>query len=137
MQIIYKLNSPVTVDDFASLLRASGLAERRPIDDNECLQGMLNNSNLILTAWHDEKLIGIARCMSDFHYACYLSDLAVDAYYQKHGIGKQLQRQVQKQLGPKCKLILVAAPDADSYYSHIGFEKNTRCWVLEPDEVIR
>lgn len=71
--------------------------------------------------------------MTDFHYACYLSDLAVSGRYQKSGIGKQLQVIAQRQLGPRCKLILIAAPSANSYYEHIGFSNNPRCWVLERD----
>jgi len=62
---------------------------------------------------------------------CYLSDLAVSEQYQKMGIGKQLQIITQEQLGPRCKLILIAAPAANSYYEHIGFSNNPRCWVLE------
>ena len=136
MSIKYKINAPVTTEQFIELLNKSTLAERRPVDDIECLTGMVNNSNLMVSAWDNESLVGIARCMTDFHYACYLSDLAVDKKYQKSGIGKQLQIITQQQLGPKCKLILVAAPDANAYYEHIGFTKNTRCWILNRDEKI-
>ncbi|MBI5376293.1 MAG: GNAT family N-acetyltransferase, partial [Candidatus Schekmanbacteria bacterium] len=89
MSIEYKVNAPVTADQFIELLRESTLGERRPIDDRECMEGMVKNSNLMVTAWNDGKLIGIARSMTDFHYACYLSDLAVHREYQKRGIGKR------------------------------------------------
>lgn len=136
MNIEYKINAPVSVDQFIGLLRESTLGERRPIEDRECMEGMLKNSNLIVTAWQGEELIGIARSMTDFHYACYLSDLAVHMKYQRSGIGKKLQVKTQEQLGPKCKLILVAAPAANSYYEHIGFTNNQRCWVLDRDKNI-
>ena len=126
----------ITLAQFTQLLKSSTLGERRPIDDQECLTGMINNSNLIVSAWHEEKLIGISRCVTDFHYCCYLSDLAVDQDYQNQGIGKGLQIQTQKQLGPKCKLILIAAPAANSYYQQVGFTNNERCWVLNRDETI-
>ena len=131
MSIEYKVNSPLTTDQFIHLLHESTLGERRPVEDRECMEGMIKNSNLVVTAWDSEKLVGIARSMTDFHYACYLSDLAVDKNYHKQGIGKELQNITQKQLGPKCKLILIAAPAANSYYEHIGFTNNQRCWVLE------
>jgi len=136
MDITYKINSDVSVDQFIGLLTASTLAERRPVDDRECIEGMIKNSNLIVTAWDDEKLVGIARSMTDFHYACYLSDLAVDKNYQKNRIGKQLQIITQKQLGPKCKLILIAAPASNTYYEHIGFTNNNRCWILNREQNI-
>lgn len=113
------------------LLTASTLAERRPVDDKECMAGMLQHANLIITAWDGGELVGIARSVTDFHYACYLSDLAVHTSHQRTGIGKALQQLTQQQLGPKCKLILIAAPAAQSYYEHIGFTHNPRCYILE------
>ncbi len=131
MSIVYKINEPISTDQFIALLKSSTLSERRPVDDRACMAGMISNSNLTVSAWDGENLVGISRCMTDFHYACYLSDLAVNETYQKSGIGKELQRLTQHQLGPKCKVILIAAPAANSYYEHIGFTNNARCWVLE------
>jgi ribosomal protein S18 acetylase RimI-like enzyme len=119
------------------LLRESTLGECRPIEDRACMEGMVNNSILMVTAWHGDELIGIARSMTDFHYACYLSDLAVHKKYQRSGIGKKLQVINQEHLGPSCKLILIAAPAANSYYEHIGFTNNQRCWVLDRDKHIK
>ena len=136
MSIEYKINTPVSTDQFIELLRQSTLSERRPIEDRACMEGMVANSNLIVTAWDGEVLIGIARSMTDFHYACYLSDLAVHKKYQRSGIGKKLQIKTQEQLGPNCKLILIAAPAANSYYEHIGFSNNLRCWILDRDKKI-
>ena len=137
MSIEYRVNEPISTDQFISLLTESTLGDRRPIQDRECMEGMISNSNLVVSAWDGFRLIGIARCMTDFHYACYLSDLAVSRSYQKQGVGKQLQSIAQKQLGPRCKLILIAAPDANSYYDHIGYTNNVRCWVLEGGSAIR
>lgn len=49
------------------------------------MEGVVENSNRMVTAWNDEKLIGMACSMTDFHYACYLSDLAVHTEYRKKG----------------------------------------------------
>jgi len=136
MSIEYKINAPVSVDQFIDLLRGSTLGERRPIKDRKCMEGMLRNSNLLVTAWDGENLIGVARSMTDFHYACYLSDLAVDQKYQGVGIGRKLQVITQEQLGPNCKLILISSPRANSYYEHIGFINNQRCWVIECNQKI-
>lgn len=136
MSIEYKINEPITTKQFIALLENSTLGERRPTEDRVCMEGMISNSNLMISAWDNGELVGIARSITDFHFACYLSDLAVGKKYQKTGIGKQLQILTQKQLGPKCKLILIAAPAANSYYEHIGYKNNRRCWVLERDSKI-
>lgn len=136
MAVDYKLDHPVSLDQFAALLYRSGLSARRPVDDRECLQGMLDNSNLSVSAWDGLELVGFARSMTDFHYACYLSDLAVAQSHQGQGIGRELMQLTRSRLGPRCKLVLVAAPDADSYYAELGFNRNSRCWVLQSDESI-
>lgn len=132
MTIDFKVNHPVTTDQFIGLLESSTLGQRRPIHDRACMEGVVNNSNLIVSAWDGDLLVGIARSVTDFYYACYLSDLAVHKSYQRSGIGRQLQSLTQGQLGPLCKLILIAAPAADSYYGQIGYKRNNRCWVLDP-----
>lgn len=136
MSIEYKINEPITTDQFVELLKSSTLGERRPVGDREWMEGMISNSNLVVSAWHNNQLVGIARSVTDFHYACYLSDLAVSLEHQKSGIGKRLLILTQEQLGSKCKLILIAAPAANQYYEHIGFKNNPRCWVLERESSI-
>lgn len=136
MAIDFKINHPITTDQFIDLLKNSTLGQRRPIHDRVCMEGMVSNSNLMVSAWDDSLLIGVARSVTDFHYACYLSDLAVHREYQRTGIGKRLQSLTQAQLGAHCKLILIAAPAANSYYGQIGYTRNDRCWALEPGVAI-
>ena len=136
MAISYQLNQPISSDQFIALLAASTLAERQPVDDLDCIQGILDHSNLMVSAWDGDRLVGIARSVTDFHYACTLSDLAVDQRYQKAGIGRQLQAITQRQLGPRCKLILIAAPAADDYYRHLGSSNHPRCWVHDREPAL-
>ena len=130
MTIRYDSDRTLSPEDFVDILERSGLAERRPTDNHETMQGMAVNANLIVTAWDGDLLVGVARSITDFHYACYLSDLAVDRTYQRQGIGRALIRLTSEKLGPQCKLILVSAPDANDYYAQLGFEKSERTWVL-------
>ena len=133
LNIEYKLNPTITPKEFIEVLKNSTLGERRPIDDIATIKGMIENSNLIVTALIDNKLIGIARAVTDFNYCCYLSDLAVDTKYQKKGIGKQLISKIQEQLNDKCKIILLSAPDAKEYYPKIGFTQHHSAWTLARD----
>ena len=134
MDIQYKLNSNLTEDEFIDILNRSTLGERRPVDDRECINGMLKNADIIITAFEGKKIIGIARSVTDFNYCCYLSDLAVDIQYQKHGIGKKLIDMTQEQLNEKCKIILLSAPSATEYYPKIGFIQHTSAWTLARDK---
>ncbi|HTA31263.1 MAG TPA: GNAT family N-acetyltransferase [Candidatus Cybelea sp.] len=130
MKIRYETSRPISPDEFIDLLKRSTLAERRPVDDRETILAMLQHANLLCTAWDGEKLVGVARSLTDFEYCCYLSDLAVDELYQKQGIGRELVRLTQTKLGSSAKLILLAAPKAEGYYPKIGFEAHRSAWIL-------
>lgn len=130
----YAIDRTIDVAQFRDLLVRSTLGERRPIDDAECLEGMLCHTDVLATAWDGDLLVGVSRSLTDWTYSCYLADLAVDATYQRAGIGRRLIDLTQRQLGPRCKIILLAAPAAAEYYPRIGFEHNPRAWLLERDK---
>lgn len=130
MNITYETTSTLSVDSFIDILNRSTLGERRPVDDLECIENMIKNADIIVTAVVDNKIIGVARAVSDYSYCCYLSDLAVDVDFQHQGIGKILIQKVQEQLGVKCKLILLSAPAAVGYYPKIGFTQHPSAWVI-------
>lgn len=129
VELTYLINVPVTAQMVANLFLASGI--RRPVDDLPRIQKMLDHANLTITAWDGEKLVGIARALTDFSFCCYLSDLAVDKAYQRQGIGKELVRRVQEAIGEESMLLLLAAPEAREYYPHIGFQKVDRAWGFD------
>jgi ribosomal protein S18 acetylase RimI-like enzyme len=100
------------------------------------MRQMVESANLMVTASAEGRLLGVARSLTDFSYACYLSDLAVDKEYQRLGIGKMLIAKTQDALGSRCKIILLSAPAATEYYPRLGFEKLSSAWVLAPSERI-
>ena len=130
--IHYECDAIITADQYINLLQRADFAQRRPIDDRECMEGMLQHANLLCTAWDGEKLVGAARSVTDFHYCCYVSDLAVDVEYQKQGIGRELIRHTRARLGPRTWMMLLSAPAARDYYPKIGFETHPSAWVLGP-----
>jgi len=130
MTIKYKTTQTLTAKEFINILERSTLGERRPIDDGKCIQGMLDYADVLVVALDGEKVVGVARAVTDFNYACYLSDLAVDVEYQKMGIGQRLIAEVQKNLEEGCKIILLSAPDATTYYPKVGFTQHPSAWVL-------
>lgn len=130
MPLSYSLEPDLTSDEFIDVLRRSALAERRPVDRADILAGMLEHADVILTARNDERLlVGVSRAITDFSYCTYLSDLAVDARYQRQGIGRELLRRTHEAAGRHTMLILLAAPQARSYYGHIGMQQHPSCWI--------
>ncbi|MCL4460294.1 MAG: GNAT family N-acetyltransferase [Nitrospirae bacterium] len=131
MGIAYRVDAKIDVDLAIDLYHRSTLGKRRPVGRPDIFEGMLTNASLTVSAWNNDRLVGIARTLTDFTYVAYLADLAVDVQYQRRGIGKALVRETRLRLAPSCTIVLFAAPDADSYYAGLGFVRNTRGWVLE------
>ena len=126
--IIYAVEANVGIDEFRDLLISSGLGRRRPVEDSARLGAMLANANLIMTARMDGKLVGIARAMTDFSFACYLSDLAVSDAAQGQGIGARLVEELRAHLGPAVNLILSSVPEAVSFYRRLGMAALPDCF---------
>ena len=131
-QITYQADRRISVEQFIDLLQRSTLAERRPVNDKVKVEKMLTHGNILVTAWHNDLLIGVSRALSDFSFCCYLSDLAVDQAYQHKGIGKELIRLTHQEAGESSTtLILIAAPKAAEYYPKIGMDRFTDCFIIK------
>jgi N-acetylglutamate synthase-like GNAT family acetyltransferase len=98
LDIEYIREDSIKVSEFIDILNRSTLAKRRPVDDIRCIEDMIKNADIIITARLDQNIVGVARAVSDYSYCCYLSDLAVDSRYQKRGIGKKLINRLQQEL---------------------------------------
>jgi N-acetylglutamate synthase-like GNAT family acetyltransferase len=121
MEITYRIDIIPDTDQIIDVYNSSGI--NRPTVDKERITKMYENSNLIVTAWDNDKLVGIARSLTDYCYCCYLSDLAVKKEYQTSGIGKKLIELTKNEIGEQTALILLSAPVAMDYYPKVGFQK--------------
>ena len=128
MNISYKLDFTPDINLVIDLYDSSGI--NRPTSDKERIAKMYANSNLIVTAWDNNILVGISRSLTDFCFCCYLSDLAVRKEYQKHGIGKKLISLTKEKIGDQTMLLLLSAPTAMDYYPKAGFQKVENGFII-------
>lgn len=136
MTIEYRLGGTYEVDAVIELFVASTLGKRRPVNDRARMAAMLEHSNLVVSAWAGPLLVGLARSLSDYAYATYLSDLAVRESHQRRGIGRQLIACTQA-AAPLATVVLLSAPAAVDYYPRIGMEPHGSAWILRPDARLR
>ena len=128
-EIRYAIEPDLSADEFIAVLRASTLAERRPVAEPARIETMLRHSDITVTARIRGRIIGVSRAITDFGFCCYLSDLAVDEVYQRRGIGKTLIERTWDAAGRGTTLILLAAPKAIAYYPHIGMTRHDACYI--------
>ena len=128
MDIQYRLDIVPSTDQVIELYNNAGLP--RPTHDRERIQKMYENSNLIVTAWDKDLLVGVSRSITDWVWACYLSDLAVREGYKREGIGKKLIHLTKERLGDQSMILLLSVPSAMEYYPKVGFEKQESSFII-------
>ncbi len=128
--ILYAVEPGLSAEEFVDVLRRSGLAERRPVDDRPRVEAMLRNAGLIVTARTGTLLVGVARSVTDFVYCCYLSDLAVDRAVQGRGIGKELMRRTRAAVGEGTACLLLSAPKAVGFYEQAGLTRHGHAFLF-------
>ena len=126
--IEYRQDVALDPVDVARLFEASGIA--RPTKDLPRIAKMFAAPGLVISAWAQNKLVGLSRSLTDHAYCCYLSDLAVDRAYQARGIGRELVRRTRAALSDEVTLLLLAAPEAIDYYPKLGFDLATNAYVI-------
>ena len=100
----------------------------RPVDDPRRVWQMFENSSLVLTAWHDGRLVGIARVLTDGVLYSYLCGLAVEPDVQGLGIGRRLIEAVLE----RCRGTELVLRDSDisaGFYARLGFERVPNAWM--------
>jgi GNAT superfamily N-acetyltransferase len=123
--ITYRDDITPNPQTIADLYRAAPLI--RPVDDVDRIRRMYEGSNLILTAWDGERLIGILRGWLDGAFDGYVCDLAVHPDVQKHGVGARLL-ELAREAHPDVQWVLRASKIAAQYYEHIGWKRIENGW---------
>ncbi len=132
MNITYCFDKRPLADEVIELYDNAGLP--RPTSDKERIQKMFDNSNLVVTAWDNDLLVGVSRSITDWVWACYLSDLAVRDDYKKAGIGRQLINLTREKVGNQSMILLLSVPAAMKYYPKVGFERQESSFIINRAE---
>lgn len=119
--IQYKENDRVEKEDLKQLYSSVGWSAYT--NNLEVLDQAVNNSLAVITAWDNEKLVGLIRVVGDNYTIIYIQDILVHPDYQNKQIGTQLMNQMlQKYKTVRQKTLLTEdAPDVRHFYEKFGF----------------
>ncbi|MEP0546194.1 MAG: GNAT family N-acetyltransferase [Rhodothermales bacterium] len=112
----------------ATLYRRAPLL--RPTGDRAAIGRMFENSSLVLSAWMDDRLVGLARVLTDGVLFSFLCDLAVEPDVQGYGIGKKLIAEVLE----RCEGTQLVLRDSDisaGFYERLGFSRVQNGWMKQ------
>ena len=120
---------PERLDEYLALYHSSGI--NRPLADRARMAKLFSGANLTLSARIDGKLVGLARCLTDSAFVCYIADLLVAGDLQHLGIGRLLLQAVAEHSGPQVQQLLLSAPSAMGYYPKVGFQSISNAFAVQ------
>src|SRR4030095_1699017 len=126
--ISYRFDVVPTAQQVIELYNDAGLP--RPTHDPKRIRTMFENSDLIVTAWDESKLVGVSRTITDWVWCSYLADLAVSSNCKESGIGRRLIQLTKERLGEQSMILLLSVPAAMGYYPKVGFTKEDRAFII-------
>jgi GNAT superfamily N-acetyltransferase len=127
---MYTLDDEVAITDDARMIdfhqlqalqQATSWARGRSLLD---LQRAVTASDLVLTAWSGDRLVGCARVLSDFIFRAVLCDVIVDPAYRGQGIGRLLvERVVDHPRLARVQKFTLLTTSARSFYERLGWRR--------------
>jgi GNAT superfamily N-acetyltransferase len=130
-RVVYADEPGLPVAEFRHLLMDSGLGTIRPVGDDARLAAMLAEADLLLTARADHgELLGLLRCLTDFHWCAFVPELAVARAAQGLGVGRGLLGRLRRRLGPCVAINLVSVPQAVGFYERAGLVRANDAFVF-------
>lgn len=119
--ISYRFGGWLSPDDLRGLFESVGWISACYADR---LAKAFQNAGTVLSAWDNEKLIGLAEVLDDGELTAYLHYLLVHPDYQKHGTGSAIvQRLKQKYRNYLYLIVICEKQETIPFYEHLGFSK--------------
>ena len=129
MEIVYTDIKKYSTEDLQTLFRSvDWLSASYP----ERLKKALDHCETVITAWSDDRLVGLVNAIDDSELTAYVHYLCVNPEYQGMGIGRELLRRIKEKYRDYLYIILIAENEPlIKYYRKNGFELIEGRYVME------
>lgn len=86
--VTYKMDKKVDFTSLVKLFTEVGWTDKT--EDMDRLRTMVKNSQIVVTAWDDQLMVGFARCTTDYVFNGQINNVVVDSSYRSIGVGRAL-----------------------------------------------
>jgi ribosomal protein S18 acetylase RimI-like enzyme len=125
--IEFKVGRELPFEQLLDLYNAVGWVAYTHEQQRANLQKAVRNSAYVISAWHGDRLVGLARGLSDDVSIFYLQDILVRPEFQRQGIGRQLlQNCLERFKHVRMKVLLTDDEEGQlQFYESLGY-RNTK-----------
>ncbi|MGQ0810198.1 MAG: GNAT family N-acetyltransferase [Nitrospiraceae bacterium] len=110
------------------LYRQAPWAKGRTVED---IREMLYRTDLAISAWGGDRLVGFGRVLTDYVYRASIWDVIVDTEYQGQDIGTQIMERILHHPALKrVDLFWLCTRDKQSFYEKLGFSSNEQTGMV-------
>jgi ribosomal protein S18 acetylase RimI-like enzyme len=125
--ITFSERRDVDLAQLSRLFQQAPWAKGRTFDD---AREMLKHTDVIISAWDGERLVGFGRVLTDYVYRASIWDVIIDKAYQGQGIGTRLVEHILHH--PKLKRVelfwlCTRTPD---FYERLGFSSKEQTGMV-------
>ncbi|HHX74514.1 MAG TPA: GNAT family N-acetyltransferase [Firmicutes bacterium] len=124
--IEYSTKKKVDIKQLQKLFAEAGWYDKK--GDTARLNAMINNSQIIVTAWHADRMVGFARCITDNVFNGQINNVVVDSNYRGKGIGKELVSRIIN-TNNQVTYVLRGDPENEGFYKRLGFVPEKLCLI--------
>ena len=134
MEIRISTTRDIEEQDIIALYKANNWSSA---EKPELLFAALMGSHSLISAWIEERLVGLGNAISDGHLVVYYPHLLVHPDFQGQGIGQKIVGKMQEKYGSFHMQMLTADGRAVEFYEKNGFRRageTVPMWVYEGQE---
>jgi ribosomal protein S18 acetylase RimI-like enzyme len=97
----------------------------------EDARDMLAQTDLAISAWDADRLVGFGRVLTDYVYRASIWDVIVDQDYQGQDIGTEImQRILHHPALKRVELFWLCTRDKQAFYEKLGFSANEQTGMV-------
>jgi ribosomal protein S18 acetylase RimI-like enzyme len=125
--IIFSDRKDIDAALLVALYRQAPWANMRTADDT---REMLTHTDVAITAWDGNRLVGLGRVLTDYVYRASIWDVIVDTTYQRQDIGTQIIQRILEHPDLKRVELFWLCTRSPGFYEKLGFSSNEQTGMV-------
>jgi ribosomal protein S18 acetylase RimI-like enzyme len=125
--IIFSDHKDIDAAQLIALYRQAPWANTRSIED---AREMLTHTDVAITAWNGNRLVGLGRVLTDYVYRASIWDVIVDTAYQGQDIGTQIIQRILEHPDLKRVELFWLCTRSPGFYEKLGFSSNEQTGMV-------